>query len=136
MHEGANINAVVLFAGRIDVAHYFNDVWAFFPRLDRWEQLDNGLHGGAAPHLRDHHAAATYGNAMYTYGGWYQYWLYLVGGELGSDEPGSKANSYLNDVWAFDVATSEWVQLAQSRCPRDHSAEPRPARVHNEVDRK
>jgi len=175
-HSGKFEQAVVLFAGRIDVAHYFNDVWAFFPRLDRWEQLDNGLHGGAAPHLRDHHAAATYGNAMYTYGGWYQYWtayddiwrydfdernwtqlqpvgakplgrflisfapvgsrLYLVGGELGSDEPGSKANSYLNDVWAFDVATSEWVQLAQSRCPRDHSAEPRPARVHNEVDRK
>lgn len=110
---GKSAPAIVLFAGRVDDNTYFNDVWSFFPSQARWEQLDGQLakpslpllrEGGATPgsagahglvpHPRDHHAAAVSGDAMYTYGGWYQYW------------------HAFDDIWRFDLTNRSWTAIA------------------------
>jgi hypothetical protein len=96
--SGSREPGIVLFGGRVNYKKYFNDVWAFFPREARWEQLSASADGIStqhdAPHPRDHHAAALVGNGMYAYGGWFQYW------------------HAFDDVWRFDLDEHKWTAHA------------------------
>lgn len=99
---GKRAPAIVLFAGRVDFSTYFDDVWAYFPSQGTWEKLGaapapRGAPGASAPrtpHPRDHHGAAVVGDAMYVYGGWYQYW------------------HAFDDVWRYDLSARAWTALA------------------------
>lgn len=89
--------AIVLFGGRVNIKHYFNDAWAFFPSRRVWEPLDAAKGGFAstelAPHPRDHHAAAVVGDGMYVCCGWFEYW------------------HAFDDMWRFDLVRHSWAQL-------------------------
>lgn len=61
--------------------------------------------GGRAPAPRDSHAAVAWGGRV------------LV---LGGDD----SESYRNDVWSFDPATSAWTEIKVGACPSAGAALP------------
>ncbi|KAI9811267.1 MAG: Negative regulator of mitotic exit [Phylliscum demangeonii] len=99
-HTVVNWQEKLFLFGGTDGVQWFNDVWTFDPRTNRWSQLD---FIGHIPLPREGHAAALVGDVMYIFGG---------RTEEGND---------LGDLAAFRISTKRWYtfqNMGPSPSPR------------------
>jgi N-acetylneuraminic acid mutarotase len=89
---------LLLFGGSEQDGTEMSDLWAYDPAANQWTQL---APSGSAPPARAWHSVALASSTgqMVIFGGAY--------GEEGSE-------TYLNDIWSYDVAKNAWAKLDAS----------------------
>ncbi|MFQ5632023.1 MAG: kelch repeat-containing protein [bacterium] len=95
---------MVIFGGwDMERRDYFGDTWEFSFALGRWREIKT-LHSHPA---KRRHSVGVYDNM--------RNWLIIYGGY------GEKG--FLNDIWAFDLSSSTWINITPGPQPRiDHQA--------------
>ncbi|KAF2839079.1 hypothetical protein M501DRAFT_1057378 [Patellaria atrata CBS 101060] len=89
-HSIVTWNDRIYLFGGTDGVNWFNDVWTYDPRTNKWEDLDCI---GYIPFAREGHAAAIVGDTMYVFGG------------------RTKEGNDLGDLAAFKIPSRRWYMF-------------------------